>query len=588
MSDKAAPARKSGRELGVEQSTPIEPGAMPKLPERARNTLGEMVDLDGPIWRMRRNREGMGETLVSVGLLDAPRERGLETSPNAPLRQSMFHLDMTHTIRVFLAESLKRISPLGVKNRCRAFIHFERYLADTTGLAKDVGAFTFKDLTYDLLVAYTEHCESNTAAKGANPGVLRRFYRWGVQEKIAGFDRAVYRAMRGIRMKTSLRGHIARFRHPRLGAFTWEEQVQIDQRIREGGGDADGRAIVFLYQQLGLRPEAMALLRRRHLEAMPTLSGEEFFLNVPRVKKPGAVVAAEDCARWAINGRLGRLLLDLQPEHATDADGPLLPFLTERNPYNQIRQKLFKWADDVDLVTARLALDQQGWRDTRYARNKAPTMARLPLTAYRFRRTIATNLAEQGATIDEIAAFLDDKTTAMAAVYVENTSLITDTLAETLDRHPDWIKVITLFRGGVVKKDRDGLPEILGGAPHLADYDEFSDIGTIGYCASEDECRWEPPLSCYLCPFFRAVSRSRPHERQLAQIQREIDWNIGRESDRMAAIFRRNAAAIVQLLAQIAQSKGAMAKVLDRIKATRTRLAHPIQVAQPETKETPA
>src|SRR5262249_10890132 len=160
------------------------------------------------------------------------------TSPNAPLRQSMFHPDMTHAIRVFLAESLMRISPLGVKNRSGAFIHFERYLADTTGLAKGAGAFTFKDLTYDLLVAYTEHCESNTASKGANSGVLRRFYRWGVQKKVAGFDRAVYRAMRGIKMKTSLRGHIARFRHPSQGAFTWEEQVQIDQRIRECRGDA--------------------------------------------------------------------------------------------------------------------------------------------------------------------------------------------------------------------------------------------------------------------------------------------------------------------------------------------------------------
>ncbi len=330
----------------------------------------------------------------------------------------------------------------------------------------------------------------------------------------------------------------------------------------------------------------MALLRRRHLEVMPTLSGEEFFLHVPRVKKPGAVVAAEDCARWAINGRLGRLLLELQPECPSALDRPLLPFLTERNPYSQLRQKLFKWADDVDLVTTRLTLDQQGWRDTRFTWNQAPTIARLPLTAYRFRRTIATNLAEQGATIDEIAAFLDDQTTAMAAVNVENTSVITDVLAETLDRHPDWIKVITLFRGGVAEKNAVSLPEILGGAPHLADYEEFSAIGTIGYCASENGCRWEPPLSCYLCPFFRAISDSRPHERQLAQIQREIDQNVGRESDRMAAIFRRHAGAMVQLLARIARSKGAMANVLDRIKATRTRPAHPSPSSQPETKET--
>jgi hypothetical protein len=190
MSKSGDRRREPDSNFNVEQSTSAEPGAIPRLPERVRTTLGEMVNFDGPIWRMRPNRDGMGETRVSVWLLDSPRERGLEPSRNAPTRRSMFHTDMTHTIRVFLAESLKHISPLGVNNRCRAFIHFERYLVDTIGLAKGAGAFTFKDITYDILVAYTEYCEKHTAAKGADPGILRRFYRWGVLEKIPGFDRS--------------------------------------------------------------------------------------------------------------------------------------------------------------------------------------------------------------------------------------------------------------------------------------------------------------------------------------------------------------------------------------------------------------
>lgn len=438
-------------------------------------------------------------------------------------------------------------------------------------------SFGIDSLTYDLLLSYTDDCEKHTAAKGANPGHVRRFYRWGIGKRLPGFDRTEYIQMRGIRMQNGLRGHIARFRDPRRGAFTWEELAQIDRKISEAKGDDDGRAVASLHRELGLRPEAVALLRRRHLEVLPTPSGYEFFLRVPPVKRLGAVVDPKDCARRPIGKQLGTLLLKLHEESPRDPDSPLLPFLSQENikiPYNEVWGRLIKWADDVDLVTERLPVTKGGWRDTRFGRNETHKLARLPVTAYRFRRTLATILAEQGATQDEIAAFLDDKTTAMAAVYVENSSTITDLLEVTLDRHPEWIKVIELFRGGLSSPEDISLPEILGGAPQLRNYAEFSDIGTIGHCASTAACRLEPPLSCYLCPFFRAARETLPHERQLLQIRGEIKDNIGVESDRMAVVFQLNLAVIVQLLARIAPSKGAMAVVLDRIRRTQTRPAN--------------
>lgn len=547
---------------------------LPSLPARVRTTFGKLVKLSGPIWRAPSNSDGMGETTVSVGLLDAPKIWGKELDMNAPTRPSMFRPELTHLIKVFLAESFEKVSPRGVKNRCRAFHHFERFIFSRLHVSTGDCSFGIEDLTYDFLLSYTDECEKRTAAKGTNPGHVRRFYRWGVVRKIPCFEQAEFLQMRGIRMQSDLRGHIARFRDPLKGAFTWEELAQIDQKISDSEGDDDGRAVASLFRELGLRPEAVVLLRRCHLEILPTPSGLEFFLRVPPVKRRGAVVDPNNCLRRPISKLLGTLLLELNAGRPETPDAPLLPFLSHKNlksPYNEVWKRLVKWADDVDLVTERIPVAKGGWRDTRFGRNKTPKLARLPVMAYRFRRTIATNLAEQGATQDEIAAFLDDKTTAMAAVYVENSSTVTDLLEATLDRHPEWIRAVELFRGVLSARDDDPLPEILGGVPQLSNYLGFSDIGPIGRCASTTACRLEPPLSCYLCPFFRAAGDTLRHERQLLQIREEIDANIGLESDRMAAVFQLNIAAIVQLLGRIAPSKGAMATILDRIRQTRTR-----------------
>jgi hypothetical protein len=205
-----------------------------------------------------------------------------------------------------------------------------------------------------------------------------------------------------------------------------------------------------------------------------------------------------------------------------------------------------------------------------FKKNRLPEFARLPVTAYRFRRTLATNLAEQGATVYEVAEALDDQSINQAFTYVENTSLITDVLESTIDCHPDWIQIIKLFRGEVLDQE-EPLPEVLGGAPHLANYDEFRDIGSIGQCANTEGCELEPPLSCYTCKSFRPTLNIKPHERQLIQIQRELNKNICVESDRMTNVLRKNMAAIAQLLSRLAPNKGALAKIFDRIKATHTR-----------------
>jgi hypothetical protein len=320
---------------------------------------------------------------------------------------------------------------------------------------------------------------------------------------------------------------------------------------------------VFLLRRTGIRTEAAAALRRRHLE-VPKDGTAHWWLNIPKVKQRGGTVG-EVTMRRRIAPKLGQALASLRV--ISGDDPPLLPI--RRKDRNQfIRLALKRWANDADLVTDRLPRKKGGPRSKKNP-GLHPDKARLPLFPYRFRRTIATMLADQGAEAGTIAAVLDDRTLAMATVYAQTSSSMVEVLARTLDRHPEWIRVVNLFRGKLATPADTKRLVILGGVPQLADYEAYADIGEIGHCANEGVCTLYPPLSCYQCPFFRAAVDQRAHRRSLAQIKDEIEDAVGRESDRLVTVLERDAAAMIQVVALVSEKLGPLGQADARIASTK-------------------
>lgn len=541
----------------------------PSLPVAITSRDGFRVDLTAGMWRVPANREKTEDVTLPVFRLDRPAKRGSEMRDNDRDgsnpdrgRSSMLSAELAYAMRLYLAFRLTRYAPRSVRSHLSAFLHFERYLFDEFRFRRKGRPLGPEDITVELVETYRGWCETHLATKGSYPYAVAQLYQWSRRRGYPGFSRRVDQRLRGIRFEGSLRGHIARIQCPRRGAFEFEERVQIDEAIRAGAGRDSDRAVVFLFQQLGIRTEAAVLLRRRHLEA-PTHPGEHWWLHVPKAKQRGGV-RSEVTTRRRISARLGEALQALPVLEGDDP--PLLP-LTRKNKRTQIRYCIRRWVNDADLITDRLTVEKGGWRSPQKP-GKHPDKARLPVFPYRFRRTIAMMLANQGADAATIAAALDDKTLGMASVYAQSSSTMVDVLARTLDRHPEWVRVIKLFRGEIADDDDTGLFAILGGIPQFARYDQFADIGVIGFCANGEPCTLFPPLSCYRCPFFRAVPRDVPHRRQLAQIQVEIEDGVGKESDRMVSILERDAAAIVDLVALISQRKGPVGKALDEIAST--------------------
>jgi hypothetical protein len=544
------------------------------------NVLGEAVDTAAPRWRMFRNQGKTGGRIpLPVFRLDRPSVDGKhgkfhdDKQAAAVGRRSMLGASVAHAMKLYLAHLVTRRTPRSVRSVLSAFAHFERYCHETLHFARGRRQVEAADLTFALMDAYRRACESTLGTKGAYAYHVVKFYLWCRRSGYDGYTREVARDLNPMSFESGLRGHIARTQCPRRGAYSFEERVQIERAIRQERGDPQDRAIVAVFFYLGVRTEAVTLMRRRHLEA-PIHPGECFWLHVPRVKQRGAG-GGEHTDRRRIDPQLGALLLSIQPAGTGDADTPLFP-LTPGREHDDVRQALCRWADhdDVDLVTDRVSLAQSGWRNPEKP-VKRPELARLHVFPYRFRRTIATIMADQGAEVGEIAAALGDKTLAMAIVYAQSSATMVEVLERTLDRHPEWIRVVNLFRGTVAEGADAQLLAILGGAPQLAAYAEYVGIGVIGFCANEGECTWFPPIACYRCPFFRAVAARLPHRRQLAQLKEEIASGIGVESDRMIAVLERDAAAIVELLARIAERGGSIGRVEDAIAATHITSIYP-------------
>ena len=554
------------------------------LPAAIVNVNGHAVDLTRPRWRMPAGTDDPTEVRLSVYLLgEAGPTRGHDDEIVAPTRGAaerragFFDAALVMGVKLWIASRLTKLAPLSVRSYLAALVTFERFCHEMLYFERAGRPITIADISPELLDAIRRRTDERKARAEEVCYYVAAMYRWCARQRVPGFNRHTARELAAMSFQNRIKGHIAQMDCPYRGAFSMEERAQVERAIKAGAGALQDRALVALFFYLGLRPAAVQRLRRRDLH-VPEDSGGHWFLSVPRVKQRAG--SAPLPRRRRIHPVLGALLHSLP---VLPGDDPRIFALPGREPTRVIRDSLRRWADhdDVDLVTTRVAPDapprMRGWRAPGKT-VKRPEFARLPFTPYRFRRTIATLLAAHGADEHTIAAALDDRSLAMASIYAQNSSSMVEVLERTLDRHPTWVRVVGLWLGRVMEPGDASLLAVEGGAFQLAKYEEYADIGTVVHCANPEPCTLFPPLSCYHCPWAKAVPNPMPHRRQLAQIKDEMAAGIGRESDRMAAIFERDAAAIVQLLAELSARGGDLGRAIDAIDGEVTR--RPTEEAQ--------
>jgi len=274
---------------------------------------------------------------------------------------------------------------------------------------------------------------------------------------------------------------------------------------------------------------ATVRLKNGNLIRIETSNAPLYQLDVPRIKKRTAHLQMK---RRPISATLGVLLEKLKRGNTTD---PLLHWLSASYPEDSVRVAMNRFSASVGLVSPR-------------------TGKRLSLSPRRFRYSIATHMAEEGASVFHIAELLDHSDTQNVRVYVETASSIADPVAKATDSA--LAPLVQRFQGKIVQPSAATAPEMIPAiAPHLGL--NRLDIGGIGFCGRDVRrdglCRLFPPASCYLCPSLSAF-RDGPHQQVLDSLERFLKITESQNDGRIVAQLEDVRIGIAEVITAISKS----------------------------------
>jgi hypothetical protein len=336
------------------------------------------------------------------------------------------------------------------------------------------------------------------------------------------------RVLESITAGGNAKGHRVRFRDVLRGPFSPDELLLIRRAIVAGKGTDEDRAIVMLHLELGHNVLATVRLKNGNLIRIETSNAPLYQLDVPRIKKRTAGLQTK---RRPISVTLGVLLESLKRGSTRD---PLFGWLSAENPEDSVRTAMNRFSAAAGLVSPR-------------------TDKRLFLSPRRFRYSIATHMAEEGASIFHIAELLDHSDTQNVRVYVETASSIADPVAKATDSA--LAPLVERFQGKIVQSSALSGPEIIPAtAPHLGL--NRLDLGGIGFCGRDVRkdglCRLFPPASCYLCPSFAAF-RDGPHQQVLDSLERFLKSTESQNDPRIIAQLEDVRIGITEVITAIAK-----------------------------------
>ena len=492
----------------------------------------QVVDTAGDVWRFRASDDG-GRLLF----IDWPSL----VSTAAPLRLSERAVQI---LKLYLAYRLTFSKGMTVWNDAVMFRRFFRwYVANPvfSRMTGQAGAFAWSQVSEEVFRAFLEHGLS-TASKGNDFARLREMYFWGTfGVQLPEFDPDLALVLKTIRAPGNVKGAAVRFRDPLKGPLDADEQEIVVQAIAASAGMPFDRAIVMLHLELGINPQSAARMKNQdlHLFSVNVVEGghsrriTKYQIQVPRVKKRKEF---RETKTRPISDQLGQLLTELRRGEPAD---PLFYWLPADAPEEGIHQAMSRFVTAAQLRSARTGLQ-------------------LRLTPRRFRSTLATEMAREGASRERIAEVLDHTDLQNVHVYIEAASYVVDQLGERFDQV--FAPLLQRFRGKIVDPKapsvfQDVPPKIIPGEIiHLPTAP--LNVGGIGMCGRDVRknglCRLAPPLTCYPCEFFAAF-RGGPHAEILTALE-GITIELKAVSDsRIPMQLEGVMAAIRQLLAQIAR-----------------------------------
>jgi hypothetical protein len=311
---------------------------------------------------------------------------------------------------------------------------------------------------------------------------------------------------------------------PRRGSLTQIEQESIysklNSSLEKGEIKIKEYVISMLFMSYGQRPIQYSLLKCKDLVEHTSNSGNKsYVIRIPRAKQRNVLHRVE-FKNSSMSQKLWRIiqkyieseLVPLSKEFNIDiGEMPIFPdkYFNQNGP---IELKYHSTSDSISRILILSINKLKIISDV--------TGEQLNIFPYRIRRTVGTNAAIEGHSVDVIANLLDHSDNTYATVYIEATPELIDRIDKQISNV--MIPLAQAFCGTLVGQYSNNIREI--------DPDRFvldprycsDEKKPMGICGSYNFCYLSAPIACYTCQFFNPWADG-PHEELLEQLIRERD-----------------------------------------------------------------
>lgn len=390
-------------------------------------------------------------------------------------------------------------------------------------------------------------------------GFLRQMRYLGLDSSI---DKGVYELMDKWRLKGNEKGIAVLSLDPLTGPYSDIEFEAIGSqsahKYAEGDITSLEYALILIFKATGRRPEQIASLKIKDLVRSAKYTAKNIFvIKVPRIKQRGGKFRSS-FKDFGLVDYVGQVVTQYIKDHIANVEEFLGRKLTRAQKGNLplfidsrgVGLLIDKPEDEV-LKLLNTELTHMTSQNMALTLNKA--VGKLNITSertgnylhtspYRFRYTLGTRAAREGAGVLTIATLLDHGSTQNTGVYVENVPEFAIEISKIMNQ--SLAVYASAFAGRVVKDENEANKEN-SNATRIPCHEKDCEIGS---CGTNSFCSDYAPIACYLCPKFRPWSNS-PHHLVLQWLMEEREYLKNASGDMsIVAINDRAIIAVCQVI----------------------------------------
>ncbi|EGR7966465.1 site-specific integrase [Vibrio aestuarianus subsp. francensis] len=352
-------------------------------------------------------------------------------------------------------------------------------------------------------------------------GFIRQMRYLGLNKHI---DDSVYRLTEQWKLGGNEKGSAVLSLDPETGPFSDQEFEAIGlnaaHRFAEGKLTTEEYSCLSLFKASGRRSEQIASIKCKDFSYSSLYTGSPtYVVTIPRAKvrggkfrsilKPfGLVNSNGQVIEQHIKTQVNKVECELGRKLTHEEKGEL-PLFCDSQAITEMQSLhpnnlLDYLKSELPHTKARTLTDKLNGTVKKLGIISERTGFPLKSTGYRFRYTLGTRAAREGAGIITIATLLDHSDTQNAQAYIKNVPEFAVEISKIMNQ--PLARYASAFAGKLVK-DEDEANVENAGAARIPCREMDCDVGS---CGTSSFCQDYAPIACYLCPKFRPWAHA-PH-----------------------------------------------------------------------------